>query len=99
MADSEAARYVAGWAVHWYVDWLGAPGVLDQVGLRATVSSTLSEDLGARRLPGKDDPLQRGLHWLLPLGPAEGLAGQLGAWPGVSRSAASYPFVFIYLWS
>jgi len=31
MADSEAARYVAGWAVHWYVDWLGAPGVLDQV--------------------------------------------------------------------
>merc|ERR1711970_1155041 len=31
MEDADAARYVAGWAVHWYTDFLGGPGVLDTV--------------------------------------------------------------------
>ena len=31
MADSKAAEYVDGWAVHWYTDFLGLPGVLDYV--------------------------------------------------------------------
>jgi len=28
---SSAAQYVAGWAVHWYTDFLGLPGTLDRV--------------------------------------------------------------------
>jgi len=31
MEDTDAAKYVDGWAVHWYVDFLGGPGVLDSV--------------------------------------------------------------------
>ena len=31
MEDADAAKYVDGWAVHWYVDFLGGPGVLDSV--------------------------------------------------------------------
>ena len=31
MEDELASQYVDGWAVHWYTDFLGLPGVLDYV--------------------------------------------------------------------
>ena len=31
MADEDASQFVDGWAVHWYTDFLGLPGVLDYV--------------------------------------------------------------------
>merc|ERR1719285_1333709 len=31
MEDTKAAQYVDGWAVHWYTDFLGGAGFLDEV--------------------------------------------------------------------